>query len=71
MDGHAFYASGFNVEKLVNQGDTQEAERQIREQLALSESEQNQRASATGAHALGHRRKRGKEGQWANTLPNL
>lgn len=54
MDGHAFYASGFNVEKLVNQGDTQEAERQIREQLALSESEQNQRASATGAHALGH-----------------
>ncbi|MAJ68641.1 MAG: diguanylate cyclase [Alteromonadaceae bacterium TMED7] len=54
MDGHAFYTSGFNVEKLVNQGDTLKAERHIREQLALSRSEQNQRASATGAHALGH-----------------
>ena len=53
MNGHAFYASGFNVEQLVNQGDIQQAERQIRDQLALSQAEQNQRAVATGSHVLG------------------
>ncbi|WP_296051251.1 diguanylate cyclase [uncultured Alteromonas sp.] len=54
MDEHSFYASGFNVEKLVNQGNTQEAERQILKQLELSQSEQNERAAATGSHAMGH-----------------
>lgn len=53
MNGHAFYARGFNVEQLVNQGDIQQAERQIRDQLALSQAEQNQRAVATGSHFLG------------------
>lgn len=54
MDGHSFYASGFNVEKLVTQGNTNEAERQIREQLTISRSEHNELAIATGSHALGH-----------------
>lgn len=54
LDEHALYTSGFNVEKLVNTGNTHEAERHIRDQLKLSQTEQNKRAIATAAHDLGH-----------------
>ncbi|GGF74351.1 tetratricopeptide repeat-containing diguanylate cyclase [Alteromonas lipolytica] len=51
---HALYSSGFNVDDLVNEGDTLRAERHIHEHLDTFAASNDQHAMASAAHALGH-----------------